>query len=107
MESENMEIRDMETVNELISKDLAIFVVKTETCSVCVPIEQRLSQILENYEGLEYHVIYQDHFPEFSGQHLVFSVPTILFFSEGKEVLRESRFVDFNKVERTLSIFGG
>jgi thioredoxin-like negative regulator of GroEL len=100
-----MKIKNMETVNELIEKDLSIFVVKTESCSVCVPIEARLKTILEKYEGLSYHVIYQEDLPEFSGQHLVFSVPTILFFSEGKEVLRESRFVDFNKVERTLSIF--
>lgn len=37
-----------------------------------------------------------------AGQHLVFTVPTISIFYEGKEVLRESRFIDFNNIKRLL-----
>lgn len=38
-----------------------------------------------------------------SGQYLVFTVPTILVIHEGKEILRESRFIDFQNLERRLS----
>lgn len=37
-----------------------------------------------------------------AGQQLVFTVPTISIFYEGKEVLRESRFIDFNNIKKLL-----
>ncbi len=39
-----------------------------------------------------------------AGQNLVFTVPTILLIKEGKEILRESRFIDFQNLERVLGI---
>lgn len=39
-----------------------------------------------------------------AGQHLVFTVPTVLVVKEAKEILRESRFINFQNLERVLSI---
>lgn len=39
-----------------------------------------------------------------AGQHLVFTVPTVLIMKEAKEILRESRFIDFQNLERVLAI---
>ena len=39
---------------------------------------------------------------EIAGQHLVFNIPTILIFNDNIEILRESRFIDFSKLERIL-----
>lgn len=47
--------------------------------------------------------IYIDELVEITGQFLVFTVPTILIMHEGREILRESRFIDLQAVERTLS----
>lgn len=46
-----------------------------------------------------------DQNKEIIGQYLVFAVPTILIFHESKEVLRESRFIDFQRIKRLLEIF--
>ena len=41
---------------------------------------------------------------EIAGQNLIFTVPTIVIMNEGKEIFKESRFIDFNKIERTLGL---
>lgn len=43
-----------------------------------------------------------DYTPQFSGQMSVFSVPTVLIFYKGKEVFRQSQFLDIKEIEKQL-----
>lgn len=70
-------------------------------------------QALDEAEDLDVRMVYLfekvgeiiiDDLIEVSGQFLVFSVPTILIMHEGREILRESRFIDFNKISRILQL---
>ncbi len=40
--------------------------------------------------------------PEVSGEFLVFTVPTILVFYDGKEIIRQSRFIQFEKLNEDI-----
>lgn len=60
---------------------------------------------MKEYKSIPHYQVYLEEIPLFQGQHLVFTVPTILVFSEGKEILRESRFIDFNKIQRLFDIY--
>lgn len=73
----------------------------TQECGVCHAILPRLKNLIEDYE-IELIEIDALKYPAISGQHQVFTVPTMLVWSEGREVLRESRFFNFEKVKRTL-----
>lgn len=75
----------------------------TKTCSVCKSIFPRLEALMQAYPQ-KYYKIDVEHLPELAGQNRVFTVPTILVFAEGKEVLRESRFIDFSKIQRILDL---
>jgi hypothetical protein len=35
----------------------------------------------------------------------VFTVPTVIVFADGKEILRESRFIDFKRIERLFDAY--
>ena len=80
-----------------------------EPCTVCHAMQPKLQKALlemgDAEEGQDYHlmVIESEKHPEICGQLLVFTVPTLLIFWEGREVLRESRFMDLNQVRRILS----
>ena len=41
---------------------------------------------------------------QLAGQLLAFVVPTILIVNEEKEILRESRFIDFGRIDRSLEL---
>jgi thioredoxin-like negative regulator of GroEL len=75
----------------------------TPNCSVCHAMLPKLLSALENSP---YEVIGIDAatFPEIAGQVRIFVAPTVLIFYEGREVLRESRFIDIPKITRLLQI---
>ncbi len=75
----------------------------TPTCNVCKSIFPQLESLMENY-AFPLLKVDASHLENLAGQHLVFTVPTILVMHEGKEVLRESRFIDFSKIERMLNL---
>lgn len=75
----------------------------TPTCNVCKSIFPRLEELMQAYPQKLYKID-AEQFPELAGQSRVFTVPTILVFAEGKEVLRESRFIDFQRIQRLLDL---
>lgn len=86
-----------------LSKTTSVVLAKTRTCSVCGAIKERLEYIEDYYKDVFFSEIYIEDVPTFSGQHLVFTVPTVLVFYEGKEILRESRFVSVDNVVKVLN----
>jgi len=78
-----------------------VMLFQTEMCGVCHAIEPKLKDLLENF-GVSYVAIDAGKYPEIAGQHQVFTVPTIVVWSENREILRESRFINFSKIERLL-----
>jgi len=90
---------------DLSQFDLSIVIAKTKGCSVCVPVSARIEEILKQYPNIPLYQIYLEDVPEFQGQQLIFTVPTVVVYQNGKEILRESRFVDFLKIERLLDLY--
>lgn len=80
-----------------------VLMLSTEDCSVCTVIKPRLKALLEPYENVKDIYSSIDKFPELSGKFMVFTVPTIILLVEGKEVHRESRFIDFKRLEFEIS----
>jgi len=60
---------------------------------------------MKDYPQIPLYQLYLEDILEFQGQQLIFTVPTIVIFSGGKEILRESRFIDFEKIDRLLQIY--
>lgn len=98
-------IKNYEEFNHIIKQELSIIIAKTKNCAVCQPLTNKLNIFMENYKDIPTNEIYLEDVELFQGQHLVFTVPTILVFSYGKEILRESRFIDFEKIERLFNIY--
>ncbi|XMB72776.1 thioredoxin family protein [Mycoplasmatota bacterium WC30] len=98
-------ISNYEEFQGIIGKELSIIISKTKTCRVCLPLTEKLEIFMKKYPEIPTYQLYLEDIAIFQGQHLVFTVPTVLVFSEGKEILRESRFIDFNKIERLFNIY--
>ncbi|MDT8718756.1 thioredoxin family protein [Clostridium sp. 19966] len=46
-----------------------------------------------------------DELPSIAGKFSVFALPCILIFLEGKEILREARFISINELEGKIKRF--
>lgn len=98
-------IEKYEDINKTINKDLVMIIAKTHTCSSCQSINQMLANNLKNFYEIETYNIYVDDHDKFRGEYLIFSVPTILIFNKGKEILRESRYINYAKIDRLIEIY--
>lgn len=98
-------IENYEEFTELIKQEIMVVIAKTKTCVVCKPISAKLENFMVDYQSIPVYEIYLEDMKMFQGQHLVFTVPTIIFFSNSREIMRESRFVEFEKFERLFNIY--
>lgn len=100
-------IKDNELENVLNENDKLIMVFgKGEKCSVCHAIEHRINNTYPNkYKDLDIYYLTIEESPNFRGQHLIFTSPTLLLFDGKKEIHRESRIVDFTRMERLLNLY--
>lgn len=98
-------LKSYEEFQEIIQQDLIVLIAKTKTCAVCKPLTEKLIDFMQEYHTIPTYQVYLEDVSMFQGQHLVFTVPTILVFSGGKEILRESRFIDFHKIKRLFDIY--
>lgn len=89
-------------VHEFIQKPLALLVVKTNSCSVCRGIENRLTEQVSVIKNIPTAMVYVDELEIVRGNLMVFSVPATIVFTNGKEVFRSVRFIDMAKLNQTL-----
>lgn len=90
---------------EIIKGDMTVIIAKTKTCVVCKPLSEKLRIFMIDYPTIPSYQLYLEDVEMFQGQQLVFTVPTIIVYSNGKEILRESRFIDFDKLKRLFNLY--
>ena len=98
-------IEKYKDVENVLQKDFVMIIAKSHTCTACQSILGMLQQNVPNLEKIEIHSIFIDDMDQFRGEHLIFSVPTVLIFSEGKELLRESRYINYAKITRLIELY--
>jgi hypothetical protein len=98
-------IKNYDELKKIITQEIVLIIAKTKTCVVCKPITEKLEKFMLDYPTIPAYQLYLEDVEIFQGQHLVFTVPTIIVFSNEKEILRESRFVDFQKIDRLFSLY--
>lgn len=86
-----------QTIDEVVlfieQHPLAFVYVSRKNCSVCHAVQPQVQDMLKEFPRIEPIQVSADQVPEVASQFTVFSVPALLLFVEGKEVLREARFV--------------
>jgi len=92
-------------IEQTIQKDFVMILAKSHTCSACQTLLKSLEHNIPNLKDIEIFNLYIDDMDKFRGDHLIFSVPTVLIFSEGKELLRESRYINYDKIQRLIALY--
>ncbi len=92
-----------EELDEFTKQETHILYFSSENCNVCHSVSPKLVDLTSEYDVMIGRIDINKNV-KMAGQHLIFSIPTILIFNEGREIVRESRFVDFEKIDRTLKL---
>jgi predicted thioredoxin/glutaredoxin len=92
-------------IEKVLEKEFVMIIAKSHTCSACKTILDMMKRSVPNLDQIDIYNIYVDDHDEFRGKHLIFSVPTVLIFSDGKELLRESRYINYDKITRLIDLY--
>ncbi|WP_002151627.1 thioredoxin family protein [Bacillus cereus] len=97
-----------ETIEELATyieeQHFVLLFIKTENRGVCDVMLRKVNYVLENYDYVEKVEILLQDMQEIAGRYSVLTGPTVLLFYNGKEILRESRFISLENIERALQL---
>lgn len=90
----------------MVSEKPSVLYFSTPHCSVCHAMLPKVLQALDPYP-IDVVQIDAETYPDLAGQARIFVAPTVLVIYEGKEVLRESRFIDLDKITRLIDLIQG
>lgn len=97
-------INSYEELQGLINDEKILIVYfGSNSCSVCVSIKPRLENLFTKYEKVKSIHIDVEKSLLIAGQHNIFTIPTVLLFIDGKETLRESRFIGVDSLNDKIS----
>jgi len=74
-----------------------------DACNVCKVLRPKVKAIAESLDKVSFLYINTHEQPELSGQYLIFAVPTIIVFVDGKEAKRFSRHFGLDELEALLT----
>lgn len=97
-------IKNIEDFNSFaINNDGAVFYFSTPDCNVCKVLKPKIISLLENkFPLMKFAYINLADAKELAAEYNVFTVPTILFYLDGKEYIRKSRNVNLYDLEHEL-----
>ncbi|MEJ9212028.1 thioredoxin family protein [Bacillus smithii] len=72
---------------------LAFLYISRDHCSVCHDLLPKIQNVMADFPNIQLALVNADHVPEIAGRFTIFTAPVLLLFVDGKEVLREVRFV--------------
>ncbi|MGD9489484.1 MAG: thioredoxin family protein [Calditrichaceae bacterium] len=94
----------LERINETIQESpFLVAYFSYPECNVCQVLRPKVENLANKYEGVDFLYINTHEHPLVSGQHMVFAVPTIVLFSEGREIRRFSRHFSMQDLEAFLN----
>jgi thioredoxin 1 len=92
------------------NNDASLVYFSTPQCNVCKVLKPKIKEMIsEEYEKIQMAYIDCELLKEVAAQNRIFAVPTILFFIDGKELLRKSRNISLSEfraeLERPYTMF--
>lgn len=96
----------MQYLNTLIEVDhfleehpLTFLFISGKTCSVCVALKPKVEKMLKKYPEIKAAYTQIEDISALAGKFSIFTVPVLLFFVEGKEMIRRARIVAMDDLD--------
>jgi thioredoxin-like negative regulator of GroEL len=77
-------------------KGMSLFYFSRPACGICSAIKPKVLSMLEEFPEISSFYVNLDDVPDAAGQLSLFTIPAILVFADGKEVVREARYISIS-----------
>ncbi len=86
---------------------MALLYFGSHGCGVCRDMMPKVEKLLTEYPNLKGAYIEAGDVPELAATFNVFTLPGLLIFAEGKEVIREARHISFLDISKRVDRYYG
>lgn len=95
----------LEELREFIENTpMALIYFSTNTCSACSALKPKVKELVKDYEKMMKMIeIKADESIQIASQLNIFMLPAILLYIDGKEVLRESKYISIMELKEKLN----
>lgn len=97
-------IDSMDTIHELIkNNEMLLVYFGSNSCGVCVDIKPKIIKLLEKYDKIKCVHVDVNESVKIAAQNNIFTIPAVLVFINGKETIREARFISIDILSDKIS----
>lgn len=77
----------------------------SSSCNVCVGLLPKIGELMEKHRKIAYAKVDIDKLQSVVGKYSIFTLPAIILFIDGKEIIREARFISIVELEKKIQRF--
>lgn len=93
-----------ETLEKLIKEnEMVLAYFGSKSCSVCNVMKPKLEKILKSYPKIKSFEVNVQKSQKTAAAYNVFTIPAILVFIDGKETIREARYISIQEINNKIS----
>ena len=99
------ELASDEQVSDFIEKESAVLLYfYSDSCAPCLSLRPKVVELIcDSFPEIKIAFINGENAPEIPAKYTAFSFPTLLVFFEGKEYIRESKYVAIPQLAAAIS----
>lgn len=87
---------------EMIERPFFVAFFTNPTCGVCSVVEPKFEELMERYPEADWIKVVPADQPDIAAQNMIFQVPAVIMFEDGRETFRQIRVVHVADVEDKL-----
>ncbi len=100
------EFNSLEEIKQFIkSGRIRLIYLSRPACGVCTAIKPKVEEILSTYNQMEGCYVNMDSIPESAGEFSIFTIPGILIYIDGRETIREARYISIEELRPQIDRF--
>ncbi|MCD6365981.1 MAG: thioredoxin family protein [Bacteroidales bacterium] len=99
------QIKDFEHFQQVVKQNASIlFYFSNDDCNVCKVLKPKVFELLQQYfPEIGFFYVDTKFLPDVAAQNRVFTIPTLLVFFDGNELIRKSRYIGIEEIRQELA----
>jgi len=99
-------LNSIDSIKDFIKENKFVMIYfSSGECNVCENISPKVEEILEKHPNLVSGKVEAQTLPSIASAFSVYTIPTIIIFLEGKEIVNQARYINFLELEEKIQRF--
>lgn len=99
-----IKLDNKEGIEKAISEnEMNLIYFGARTCGVCVDIKPKIQELLDRFPKINGIEVDAHGSRKLSAEFSIFTIPVIIVYAEGKEVIREARHISMLDIEERVT----